>query len=53
VGAGEAARQAVSNPTQGSLDMADALRMQNQPHLQRVQNMIQNMAPRSRMYGGY
>jgi len=53
VGAGEAARQAVLNPTQGSLDMADALRMQNQPHLQRVQSMIQNMAPRSRMYAGY
>ena len=53
VGNAEAAGQAAVAPTQGAFDLVDATRPQVQPHLQRVQNMIQNMAPRSRMYGGY
>jgi len=46
---GEAA--ATGNP--GASDLAQATEPMPQPYLQRTQELIQRMAPRSRMYAGY
>jgi hypothetical protein len=53
VGMAEAAGQSAVAPTQGSFDLMDATRPQVKPNLQRVQDFIQRMAPRSATYGGY
>lgn len=49
IAAGEVATQ----PSQGAFEMMDATRPTVQPELQRVQDFISRMAPRSRSYAGY
>jgi hypothetical protein len=49
IAAGETATQ----PSQGAFEMMDATRPMEQPELQRVQDLISRMAPRSRTYAGY
>lgn len=53
VGNSLAAGEAATAPTQGSFELLDATRPMEQPELQRVQDLISRMAPRSRTYAGY
>jgi hypothetical protein len=53
VGNSIAAGETATQPSQGAFEMMDATRPMEQPELQRVQDFISRMAPRSRAYGGY
>jgi len=53
IGAAEANAQAGVNPTQGSMDMADTLRMQVNPTLERIPAYAQRMNWRQRAASGY
>lgn len=53
IGAAEANSQAEVNPTQGSIDMADTLRMQVNPTLERIPAYAQRMNWRQRAASGY
>ena len=53
VGNSIAAGETATQPSQGAFEMMDATRPTEQPELQRVQDFISRMAPRSRAYGGY
>jgi hypothetical protein len=53
VGNSIAAGETATQPSQGAFEMMDATRPMEQPELQRVQDFISRMAPRSRTYGGY
>lgn len=48
-----AAGETATEPSQGAFEMMDATRPMEQPELQRVQDFISRMAPRSRTYAGY
>lgn len=48
-----AAGETATEPSQGAFEMMDATRPMEQPELQRVQDFISRMAPRSRAYAGY
>jgi hypothetical protein len=45
--------EAVATGNPGASDLAQATEPMPQPYLQRTQELIQRMAPRSRMYAGY
>jgi hypothetical protein len=53
VGNSIAAGETATQPSQGAFEIMDATRPMEQPELQRVQDFISRMAPRSRTYGGY
>jgi hypothetical protein len=53
VGNSIAAGEAAVQPSQGAFELMDATRPMEQPELQRVQDLISRMAPRSRTYAGY
>ena len=53
VGNAQATADAALNADQGAFDRAAAFSPQVQPHLQRVQEFIQQQAPRAAMYAGY
>jgi hypothetical protein len=53
VGNSIAAGEAATQPSQGAFELMDATRPMEQPELQRVQDFISRMAPRSRTYAGY